>query len=109
LLNLSVRHKQFVERANVYPENGVADLRDFRLTDRRAPCRTLDLLEPRFSKSQTTVITPFDDSVILISLLNCAEFSSRLSEVVQSLDAISGIQFLVAGSGVGEPWFLGSI
>jgi hypothetical protein len=84
-----------------FPTNGVADW--------RKPCRTLDLLEPRLSKSHTTVIIPFDDSVILISLLNCAEFSSRLSEVAQALDAISGIQFLVAGSGLGEPWLLGSV
>ena len=53
-------------------------------------------------ESHTTVIIPFDERVIFVSLLNRAEFPSRLSEVAQSLDAISGIQFLVSGSGVGE-------
>jgi hypothetical protein len=61
------------------------------------------------AESHTTVIIPFDDRVIFVSLLNCAEFSSRLSEVAQTLYAISGIQFLVGGSGLGERWLLGSI
>jgi hypothetical protein len=59
--------------------------------------------------SHTTVIIPFDDRVIFVRLLNCAEFSRRLSEVAQTLDTISGIQFLVAGRGLGEPWLRGSI
>jgi hypothetical protein len=42
-------------------------------------------------KSRTTVIVPFDDRVIFVSSLNCTEFSSRLSEVAQTLDPISGI------------------
>jgi hypothetical protein len=42
-------------------------------------------------------------------LLNCAEFSSRLSEVAQTLDPISGIQFLVDGRGLDEPWLLGTV
>jgi len=66
----------------------------------------LDLLERRLMESHTTVIVPFDDRVIFVRLLNCAEFSSRLSEVAQTLDAISGIQFLVGGSGLGEWWSL---
>ena len=60
-------------------------------------------------KPHTTVIIPFDDRVIFVRLLNCAEFPSRLSEVAQTLDAISGIQFLVAGSGLGERWPLGTV
>ena len=36
-------------------------------------------------ESHTTVIIPFDDRVIFVGLLNCAEFSSRLSEVAQTL------------------------
>jgi hypothetical protein len=59
--------------------------------------------------SLTTVIIPLHDRVIFVSLLNCAQFSSRLSEVAQPLDTISGIQFLVAGRGLGEPWLLSSI
>jgi hypothetical protein len=57
-------------------------------------------------ESHTAVIVPFDDRVIFVSLLNCTEFSSRLSEVAQTLDAISGSQFLVGGSGLGEWWSL---
>jgi hypothetical protein len=69
----------------------------------------LNPLEPRLVESLASVIVPFDDGVIFVSLLNCAEFSSRLSEVAQTLDAISGIQFLVAGRGIGELWLLGSV
>jgi hypothetical protein len=60
-------------------------------------------------KSLTTVIIPFDNRIIFISLLNCAEFSRRLSEIAQTLYSISGTKFLVAGSGLGEPWLLGSL
>ncbi len=60
-------------------------------------------------ESHTTVIIPFDDRVIFVSLLNCAEFSSRLSEVAQTLDAISGIQFLAGGGGLDERWFPGTV
>jgi len=59
--------------------------------------------------SHTTVIIPFDDRVIFISLFNCAKFSGRLSEIAQTLDAISGIQFLARGRGLGERWPLGTI
>jgi hypothetical protein len=61
------------------------------------------------SKPHTTVVIPLHDRIIFVGTLNCAEFSSRLSEVAQALDAISGIQFLVAGSGLGEPWLLSSV
>jgi hypothetical protein len=60
-------------------------------------------------ESHTTIIIPFDNRVIFVRLLNCAEFSSRLSEVAQTFDAISGIQFLVGGRGLGERWFLGTV
>jgi hypothetical protein len=69
----------------------------------------LNLLEPRLVESHTTVIIPLDDRVIFVSLLNCAEFSSRLSEVAQTLDAISGIQFLAGGRGLDEAWLLGTV
>lgn len=69
----------------------------------------LYLLERGLVHSHTSVIIPFHDRVIFVSLLNCAQFSSRFSEVAQPLDAISGIQFLAAGSGLAEPWLLGSI
>ncbi len=60
-------------------------------------------------ESHTTVIIPFDKSVLLVSLLNCAKFPSRLSEVAQTLDAISWIKFLVGGRWFGERWSLGSV
>lgn len=60
-------------------------------------------------ESHTTVIVPFDDRVIFVNLLNCAEFSSRLSEITQTLDPISGTQFLVGGRGLGERWPLGTV
>jgi hypothetical protein len=60
-------------------------------------------------ESHTTVIIPFDDRVIFVGLLNCAEFSSRLSEVAQTLDAISGIDFRAGCSGLGERWPLSSV
>src|ERR1019366_9682411 len=62
----------------------------------------LDLLERRLVDSHTTVIIPLDDRVIFVSSLNCAEFSIRLSEVAQTLDAISGSQLLAGGGGLGE-------
>jgi hypothetical protein len=69
----------------------------------------LNLLERRLVESHKTIIIPFDDCVIFVSLLNCTEFSSRLSEVAQTLDAISGIQFLVGGRGLGERRPLGTV
>jgi hypothetical protein len=50
----------------------------------------LDLLERRLVESRTTVIIPFDDGVIFVGALNCAEFAGRFAEVAQTLDAISG-------------------
>jgi hypothetical protein len=62
----------------------------------------LNLLGPRLVESYTTVIIPFDHRFIFVNLLNCAEFSSRLSKVAQTLDAISGFQFLIDGRGFRE-------
>ena len=50
-----------------------------------------NFLEPRLSESHPTIIIPLDDRVVLVRLLDCAQFSSRHSEVAQSLDAVSGI------------------
>ena len=66
-------------------------------------------LQPRLVESHAAVIIPLDDRVIFVSLLNNAEFSIWLSEVTQTLDAISGIQFLVGGGGLGERWLLGAV
>jgi hypothetical protein len=57
----------------------------------------LNLLEQRLAQSLTTVSIPFNDRIVFVGSFNCAEFSGRLSEVTQTLDAISGIQFLVSG------------
>jgi len=59
--------------------------------------------------SYSTVIIPLDDRVLVVSSLNCAKFSIGLSEVAQTLDAISGTQFLAGGGGLGERWSLGAI
>jgi len=72
------------------------------------PCCGLDLLERRSVQSHTTVIVPFDDRVIFVSLLDCVEFSRRLSEVAQTLDAISGIQ-LLGNTALAERRLLGTI
>ena len=69
----------------------------------------LHLPEPWLVESYTTVIIPFDDGVIFVCLLNRAEFSIRLSEVAQTLDAISGSQLLTGGGGLGERWSLGAV
>src|ERR1017187_4161829 len=50
----------------------------------------LNLLEPRLAESHTTVIIPFDDRVIFVRLLNCAEFSSRLSKEPQGAQTAPG-------------------
>ena len=69
----------------------------------------LNFLEPRLAESHTTIIIPFDDCVIFVRLLHCAKISSRHSEVAQTLDAISGIQFLIGGCGIGERWLPGTL
>jgi len=51
--------------------------------------------------SRSTVIIPLDDRVLFVSSLYRAEFSRRFSEISQSLDAISSIQFLVGGGRLG--------
>jgi hypothetical protein len=60
-------------------------------------------------ESHAPVVIPLDDRVLFVSSFNCAEFSIRLSEVAQTLDAISGSQLLAGGRGLGERWSLGSV
>lgn len=60
-------------------------------------------------ESPTTVIIPFNHRVVVVGLLHCAEFSSRLSEVAQALDPISGIQFLAGSGRLGERWLPGAV
>ncbi len=60
-------------------------------------------------ESHPTVIIPLHDRVIFVSAFNCAEFSRWLSEVAQTLHAISGFEFLIARGGFGEAWFPGAV
>ena len=69
----------------------------------------LNLLEGRLVESHAAVIIPLDDCVIFVSSLNCAEFSGWLSEVAQTLDAISRNQLLAGGRGLRERWSPGTV
>jgi hypothetical protein len=68
-----------------------------------------NFLKPRLAQSHTTVVIPLYKRVFFIRLLNCTEFSSWLSEISQTLDAITGIQFRVGSRGLDERWPLGSV
>jgi hypothetical protein len=48
-------------------------------------------LKARLVESLTAVIIPLDDCVLFVRLFDRAQFSSRYSEVAQTLDAIPGI------------------
>jgi hypothetical protein len=69
----------------------------------------LKFLERRLVNSDTTAVIPFDDRVIFVHLPNCAKFSSRHSEVAQTLDAISGTQLLTSGGGFEKRRLLGTV
>ena len=68
-----------------------------------------NFFKPRLAQSHTTVVIPLYKRVVFVRLLNCSEFSSRLSEISQTLDAITGIQFRVGSRGLDERWPLGSV
>jgi hypothetical protein len=51
----------------------------------------LDLLEPSSAESRLTAALPIDPSVVFAGLLKGTHVPIRLSEVPQSLDAISAI------------------
>jgi hypothetical protein len=68
-----------------------------------------NFLKPRSVQSHSTVIIPLYKGVVFVRLLNCSEFSSRLSEISQTLDAITGIQFRIRSRGLDERWSLGSV
>jgi hypothetical protein len=59
-------------------------------------------------ESHTTVIIPLEDHVIFALWLNRTIFSGRLSEVAQTLDAISGMQLLVGRRELGKRWLPGA-
>jgi hypothetical protein len=60
-------------------------------------------------ESRATVVIPLDDRVLFVGSLNCADFSSWLSEVSQTLNPISGYQLLAGGRGLGERRSLGTV
>jgi len=60
-------------------------------------------------ESHATVVITLDHGVLFGSSVNCAEFSGRLSEVAQTLDAISRNQLLAGGIGLRERWSLGPV
>jgi len=68
-----------------------------------------DFLKPRLAQSHTTVVIPLYKRLVFVSLLNCTEFSGWFSEISQTLDAITGIQFRVGSGGQDERWSLGSV
>jgi hypothetical protein len=68
-----------------------------------------DFLKPRLAQSHATVVIPLYKRVVFIRLLNCSKFSSRLSKISQTLDAITGIQVGVGPRGLDERWPLGSV
>jgi hypothetical protein len=57
-------------------------------------------------ESHTTAITPFDNHVFFVSLLNYGKFSIRFFRIAQALDAISGITLLTGRRGPDERWLL---
>src|ERR1700680_4085839 len=81
----------------------------FRWRKSRQVIGGLNLLEGRLVNSHATVVIPLDDRVLFVSSLDCGELSSRLSEVTQTFDTISGGQFLAGGRGLGERWPLGTV
>jgi hypothetical protein len=68
-----------------------------------------DFLEPWLVHSHATVIIPLYKCVVFVRLLNCTEFSSRLSEISQTLDTITGTEFRVGSGGLDERWPLSSV
>jgi phage protein D len=68
-----------------------------------------DFLKPRLTQSHTTIVVPLDKRVIFVRPHHRSESSRRLSEVAQTHDAISGIQFRVGSRGLVERWTLSPI
>jgi hypothetical protein len=68
-----------------------------------------DFLKPRLAQSHTSIVIPLYQRVVFVRSLDCSEFSSRLSKISQTLDAIPGIQFRVGSGGLDERRPLGSV
>jgi hypothetical protein len=59
--------------------------------------------------SHATFVIPLDHCIVFVRSLNCADLSRGLSEVAQTLDTISGIQFLAGGGRLDERWPFGTV
>jgi len=60
-------------------------------------------------ESCTTIVIPFDYRVFFVGSLNRTQFPIWFSEVAQTFDPISGIQFRVGGTGLAQWRLLGTI
>jgi len=69
----------------------------------------LDFLKPRLMQSCTAIAVPLHYCVFFIRPFNSAQFSRRLPEIAQTLDAISGIYFQLLWRRLDEWWPLGSV
>jgi hypothetical protein len=69
----------------------------------------LHFLKPRLVESLAPVIIPLYDGVLFIRLFNGSQLTSWYSEVAQTRDPISGIQFLGRGRRLRERRLLGAI
>src|ERR1700728_4305379 len=70
---------------------------------------SLNFLKPWLVESPAPVIIPLDDGVLFVRLFNCTHFPGRYSEVAQTLDPISGTQFLACGRRLREQRPLGAV
>jgi hypothetical protein len=60
-------------------------------------------------ESHATVIIPFDDRLIFVRCSTVPNSPVGFPKFAQTLDAISGIQFLAGGRGLGEQWLPGTV
>src|ERR1700678_3001218 len=80
-----------------------------RLLQARRTGYGLNFLKARLAESHATVIIPFDERLIFVHSFDCTQPPRRRPEVPQTFNAISGVQFLVGGCGLGEPWFFSAV
>jgi hypothetical protein len=59
--------------------------------------------------SCATVVIPLHDRVVFVSTLNGAELLRWLSEIAQTLNAVTGRHFRIGTGGPIERWLLGAI
>jgi hypothetical protein len=76
---------------------------------RAAVPQALYFLKPRLMQPCTAIAVPLHYCVFFIRPFNSAQFSRRLPEIAQTLDAISGIYFQLLWRRLDEWWPLGSV